>query len=200
MYLKFIIAAPAVILYLFLYWRRLKEDYPQQSIFSTAFFMLIGIVIFSIISAYFRESWWFWFAVAGALIGFLLAVLKFGLKITENLDASFLALNTLAVASYFYLGSINGNFSAYLLVLLHLVLYLLFWVFDENYKKFRWYRSGKIGFAGFMTLGIYFLSRSLIALYYPDMISFVGEIDAIVSGVLAFISFLGLYNLSRQTN
>lgn len=199
MYLKFFVAVPAVILYLFLFWRRLKEDYPQQVVFTAAFFVLFGILVFFILSIYYRPEWWFWFAAAGAIIGFLLSILRFKLKITETIDASVLGLNMLAIATYFYFGSIEGDFRPYILVIFHLFLFLVFWILDQNYKKFTWYRSGKIGFAGILTLGFYFLIRSVVALYFPDVVSFIGKDDAIISAVLAFLSFLGLFNLARQT-
>ena len=200
MLLKFFIAVPAVIMFLFLFWRQLKDDYPHQTIFTSSFYVLLGITVFYFLSINYREEWWFWFSGAGALIGFLISVLRFDLKITETLDATLLAINTLVIASYFYLGSIAGNIHLYFFALFHLALYILFWYLNENYKKFSWYRSGKIGFAGLATLGFYLIIRSLIALYFPDMISFVGREDAMISATLAFISFLGLYNLSKQTN
>lgn len=200
MFLKFVIAIPAIIMYLFLFWRQLKDDYPHQTIFTTSFYVLFGIAAFYLLSFFYREDLWFWFSGAGALIGFLISTLKYELKITETLDAAVIATNTIVIAAYFYLGSVAGDIVAYMLTIFHLSLYFLFWFLNENYKKFSWYRSGKIGFAGLVTLGFYFLVRSIVALYFPDMISFIGKEDAMISAFIAFVSFLALYNLSKQTN
>ena len=72
-----------------------------------------------------------------------------------------------------------------------------FFYLDSRYKRFVWYKSGKAGFAGVMTLGVYFLARGAIAMAFPFMISFVGKYDAILSGSFALVCFLLIYILSR---
>ena len=92
--------------------------------------------------------------------------------------------------------TVLGSFLAFIVILI--MVFMAYWL-DTHYKSFAWYKSGKIGFAGMATLGIIFLIRSLIAISGITMLSFVGKIDAILSGVLAFGCFLLLYNLGRIT-
>lgn len=187
-----------VLLFLFSFWKKLKEDYTQNQIFTTGFYILLGIGAGNIIAVNLLPAWWFWLSLTGGVIGLIIGKIKFSLRILEAIDAFVSASLFLLAGSFlasWYFGK-NNLFlvgSGICILLIGLYKYL-----NEHYKRFTWYKSGRIGFSGLAVSGAFFLIRSLIALTNPNMLSFVGSPDVFLSGILAFVSFLALFNLSRK--
>src|SRR5260221_2576623 len=84
--------------FLFLFWRRLKEDYPSDQIFSFGFivigFLLLGffsgLAIYNIPHTIFfsPHGLWFWLAFLCGSIGFIVSFLKLRLRFFETLEAA----------------------------------------------------------------------------------------------------------------
>ncbi len=197
LFLKLIFIVLASTFFLYVFWKRLKEDYMDYQIFSTGFYTLFGISLGSIVASYFAPIWWFWLSLLGGLIGIFLGILRFRLKFIEVLEAGI--LGGLIILNLFlsYSLMITRNLVLFLTFVFGLLLILLFLLLDRHYKKFTWYKSGKIGFSGFTTAGIFFLVRSIVALSLPNMLSFVGNYEVYISAIAAFGSFLTVFNLSR---
>jgi hypothetical protein len=198
MIVKILFNIVGVLLFFFLFWKKLKEDYDSESIFTYALFIAAGIGIFSFLSAKLLSHWWFWANCLGVVLGFLLGRLKFKFRFFESLEATIIGL--LPWLSFVFLQDAMSNTSlptliAFIVLMLVIVLYVFL---DTHYKKFAWYKSGKVGFSGLITLGLLFLVRATVAAGFPSMLSFLGPIDSIISGVIAFTSFLLVFNLSRQ--
>jgi len=195
---NWIIQVFGILVFLFLFWKKLKDDDIQDQIFSTGFFAVLTCILFLLLSKFFLPKWWFWFGFWGFLIGLLGGILKFKLRIYEILDAAFFSVTPAVFIIFLYDSTRQSNW--YLLehsVLLALI-FLLYLYLNRNYKKFSWYKSGRIGFAGLSATGFYFLARAVIAFWIPFMVSFVGKIEPILSGVLAFLVFLLTFNLSLK--
>ena len=75
----------------------------------------------------------------------------------------------------------------------------LFLFFNIHYRRFTWYKSGKIGFTGLTVAGLFFLTRSLVAMSDLDVLSFAKDMEVVVSGVVSFACFIAVYNLSRKS-
>ena len=188
-----------VLIFLFLFWKRLKDDYIQDQIFSTGFYAILACALFFLLSKFLLPKWWFWFGFWGFLIGIFGGVLKFKLRVYEILDATFFSVVPAIFTISLYYSTRQSDW--YLLghsVLLALV-FLLYLYLNRNYKRFSWYKSGRIGFAGLSASGFYFLTRAVIAFWFPFMVSFIGKMEPILSGVLAFLVFLLTFNLSVKT-
>ncbi|RLC32745.1 hypothetical protein DRH13_01185 [Candidatus Woesebacteria bacterium] len=198
MIVKILFNIVGILLFFFLFWKKLKEDYDSESIFTFAVFIVAGVGIFSFVSLKLLPQWWFWADCLGATLGFLLGRLKFKFRFFESLEAATIGL--LPWLSFIFLqDSISNTSLPTLLAFIVLLLVIAFYVFlDAHYKKLTWYKSGKVGFSGLTTLGILFLIRTAVAAGFPSMLSFLGPIDSIISGVIAFTSFLLVFNLSRQ--
>jgi hypothetical protein len=186
-----------VLIFLFVFWKRLREDYPISQIFTTGLYMIAGISLAVIISAKFFGSWGFWLSFIGAALGLALGVLKFKLRFFETFEAGVTAtLPWLGVV--FLSDSIEkSNISSFIGFIVIILLIVLFYFLDAHYKKFTWYKSGRVGFTGLTTLGLLLLLRAAVAPIVPDMLSFSGKYEAIISGILAFVSFLLVFNLAR---
>lgn len=200
----------ATVLFLFFYWRHLHEDYTVQKIFQSGFYQIFtgfsGIIIFYFLSKttsqtaiYKPDQLWFWGLILGIIIGFLVVKWKFKFRMNEVLEAStagFLYATICVVVL-----EIFRNFDLSLVIAGGFIIFLimLFYYLKNNYKKFGWYHSGKIGFASLVTLTVFFIVRGVVAIFLrPNMISFIGRIDGLISVAIAFVVFLQLYNLSQR--
>ena len=187
-----------VLLFFFLFWRKLKEDYDSERILTFAVFIAAGIGIASFISLSFLPQWWFWADCLGATLGFTLGRLKFKFRFFENLEAATIGLLPWLSIVFLQDAILYSSWSS-LIAFAALILIVGFYIFlDTHYKKFTWYKSGRVGFSGLTTLGVLFLIRTAVAAGFPSVLSFLGPIDSIISGVIAFTSFLLVFNLSRQ--
>lgn len=187
-----------ILIFLFIFWKRLKEDYSSEIIFKTASSILIGILILWLLSLRFYPQGFLWFAFLGGLAGLGAAVYSYRVKFYESLEA--MVVSGLPWLSFFFLkDSVTtaslASFAAFLFVLIFI---FFFYYFDINYKKFVWYKSGKIGFSGLMTLSIIFATRSAIALCGITVISFLSDIEIYLSAVALVTSISLLINLGRQ--
>ncbi len=198
MILKTIFSLLAALSFLFFFWRKLREDYTQNQVFNVGFYSLLGIFVFSIFSNYYFPVYMFWLSFLGAIVGLVVGINRFHFRLFESLEAWISGNISVLFFFYIYESVIKFDlFNAYA-ALFSAFLIFLFLFLDKHYKKFNWYKSGRVGFSGLIIMGIFFLTRSLIAIVIPNMLFFVGKIDAIISGVLAFISFLTLFNLAKR--
>lgn len=190
-----------VILTLFFFWKRLKEDYSSKEIFTCGFYIIIGVLLGSLGINYLFAGFWFWGGVLGFLTGLFLSIYRFKMKIFETLEAA-------GIGIVYWLGVIfledfikftsSSSFAALVFIISILG---LFYFLDIRYKNFTWYKSGRVGFSGLATLGILFLVRGVVASLFPFMISFSSNfkvIDTVFSGVISFSLFLAIFNLSQK--
>ena len=188
-----------IIIFLFIYWKRLKEDYSSSMVFTSGLYVILGIGIFGAIASRFLPVWWFWFDMLGVAVGLGLSILRYKLRFFETLEALTVAL----IPWFSFVFLINSIQTSSLVSLVGFIIMLLllvsFYYFDARYKRFVWYRSGRIGFSGLTILGVFFLIRSLVAVFLSDVLSFVGTLDVLSSAVLAFFAFLAVFNLARTT-
>ncbi len=199
MVLNFLIDFLASILFLFLFWTRLKEDYTQNQIFTTGFYVLLGIGSGNILAVNFFRDWWLWSGFLGGVIGLLLGIRRFRLRFFETLEA--FVISGLSLFLVVSISDCIGKYSIDSLALCFgIASFIILFVFlDKHYRKFSWYKSGRVGFSGLTVLGTFFLVRSIVAMIYPHMLSFAGDIEVVVSGVLSFLSYMAVYNLSGKT-
>lgn len=171
----------SIIFFLFIYWKRLREDYTPQIIFSSGFITLVLGILLALIGE--RISLGFWGMILGSTLGFWISRRKYHLRPTEGFEAMIISL----------LLPINFIFGNMLQNLIAFGAFLVFFVLDSRYKRFTWYKSGKVGFAGIASVSVYFLIRSIIALALYKNIA-----DVSLSAIVAFILFGSLYNLSQR--
>ena len=187
-----------VLIFLFLIWRNLKQDYLPEQIFNYSTIVLFSMILFFFLSRMFLPNWWFWISFVGFCLGILLGYLRIKYNFYEYLEAFTIASIPWLAIIFITDSVINTSWESLVLGFITLSFFGIFYFFKKRYKSFSWYRSGRIGFASITTLGMYFLIRGLIAFILPDMLSFVGKYEAMVSGSASFLFFVMLYNLSRK--
>lgn len=196
--LAVIFNAIGILVFLFIFWKRLKEDYVSNMIFTTSFYTLLGALAGHLVSFYFLPEWWFWTSLLGLSLGLVVGILRYRLRTFETIDAFVPGLFFWLSMVYLKDAILNYNLSSLFAFIALLSFMVIYFVLDNHYKRFAWYRSGRIGFSGFTLLGVFFLVRSLVAATFPNVLSFVGTPDIIISAVMAFSSFLSVFNLSRS--
>ena len=190
--ISFFLNLLGIFLFLFLFWRRLKEDYSRQIVFSSAFFILLGLFSGSVVASNLFPSWFFWLTTFGAFLGFSLGIFKYSLRFYEAFEAAFFAFLPWQV--FYYLG--RSLFLAGFLVFL----ILFFNYLNGHYKGFGWYKSGRIGLAGLLVAGLFFLVRSALAIVNPALLFLASQSEAVLSGISAFTIFLLVYNLAIESS
>ncbi len=186
-------------LFFYLFWKKLKEDYPSSSIFSICFYLLFGIGLGYLISLKFFPHWWFWSEFAGSLLGVTAGLLKYKFRPYEAIEAAILALLPWLGLVFFKDSIVRSSLSSFLAFFSVVCLLTLFAFLDSHYKYFAWYKSGKLGFSGLVTIFFFFLLRAGFAPFFPNVISFSGKWETAISGTMAFIIFLIVYNLARKS-
>jgi hypothetical protein len=200
MFSKFLVGFFGLFIFLFLFWKRLKEDYASSIIFTSAFYMILGVFAGSIISDRFFPAWWFWADFLGIILFLFLGIFRFKLRVFETLEAA--VISFLPWLSFVFLeDSIKKTSTQSLFGFLGILFLIsIFFLLDKSYKRFTWYKSGRVGFSGMTTLGTFFLTRALVASFVPNMLSLVGKFESILSAMLAFFAYLMVFNLARETS
>lgn len=198
MFLTILINLISVFIFLYILWNKLKEEYSASLIFSAGFTITIAVILGNIIAFRFFPQYWFWASFLGVFLGTIISVYRYRFSFFEFVDSVVISIHPWLGLIFLDKFASSLNVKVLLLVFQTIITAVLYMIFNKKYKSYTWYRSGRIGFAGFSVLGIYFILRSIIALTLEDMVSFIGLSDAIISGVVSFMSFLMLLNLSRS--
>lgn len=200
----------SIFCFLFLFWRRTKEDYPSNDIFEVATSMLIlsGVVSSLTIYAIYKipsfplqisaSSILFWvFFIVSVLVVWFFSKKK-QMSFIELLDSSIFSY----LLSFFVIVSSHALYTKNprSLILSGVIgfVFILYIFLDERYKSFSWYKSGKVGFAGLFSAGVFFVSRAILALSFKSMTTILGPIDVLLSSLVAFAFFLMLYNIATK--
>jgi len=87
------VALIGITIFLFIFWKRLREDYASGLIFETAFYILIGIGLVQLASfKTFRRLVFLEQVSIGAAAGLYLGILRFKLRFYESLEALIISL------------------------------------------------------------------------------------------------------------
>lgn len=190
-------------LFLFIYWKRLREDYSSELIFSSAISFILAILAGLLLSLFLSgaisqssvfipSGLWFWGCFLGFVFGYLVSVKKFKLRSVETFEGG-----AIAAAPWLLLAYLIAQ--AFLFFAVVLFLLLVFYVLEKKYKSFQWYKSGRKGFSGFATLAAYFVVRGVASILAPNTFSLIGKVDLLPSAISAFLLLFSLYNLSEES-
>jgi len=193
-----LVAIAGILIFLFVFWKRLKEDYSSDIIFKTATSILAGTFLAWALSLRVYSSAFLWFAFIGAIGGLTFASYNFRVRFYETLEA--FSVSILPWVSFVFLKNsvTNSSLVSFIAFLVTLVFIFVFYYLDIHYKNFTWYKSGKIGFSGLATLGLIFATRFALATTGITMISFLSRYEAILSGIAAVVCAGLVFNLGRQ--
>ena len=184
--------------YFFLFWKALREDLHEKSLFQSSLFVYISILLLSVVgvlvSSFIPQSVIFnpgsvWFF--GGVIAFFgsIALLVKGVNVAAGILTDALLPGVLMM-----LGVVSTrDLKSFVVVLATLGIYL---VFKKFYKRIRWYKSGRPGFAAFAAICCLFILRIVFALNSSPVLFSIGRVDILLSAVIVFLSAFAIYNQS----
>lgn len=195
--------------HLFVYWRRLREDYISKTIFKSGLVVLSFTYAMSFLTlklsthlqankVYDPAGFWFWTALVAYLIGLVYTSKKFRIKLNENFDAFTAGLIVNLLVIYIFQLVINQNFASMAMTLFFLVALILFNFLDTRYHKVGWYKSGKIGFSSLLIFALIFFVRALDSMFVTGIITMSGRVDFVLSLLTSFLGAFSLYNLGEK--
>jgi hypothetical protein len=208
-FLLLLFSTIGIISFLFIFWRKLKEDYLQVQIFSSGLLVVFFSTTGALISLFLIEprlpglliftphGLWFWTSFIAYILSLFYISKKYKMKIIETFNASFVGMLIWLALVYLSQFISKGDVKILALFALTLTIILIFKILDSRYRYFSWYKSGKVGFASLAVAGLFFLARAAVAIFFPSMLSLVGRVDVIISAVFAFLFFFSVYNLSE---
>jgi hypothetical protein len=159
--------------------------------------MLIGFLAFYFLAFSLLFKYWFWLGFVGIGVGLAIGIKRFHLKAYEAMEA--VVCGILIWLALVFLNDSVANSSIFSFAGFAAVIAIvgIYYFLDGHYHNFAWYKSGKIGFAGLTSAGIFFLARAVVAGLFPFVLSFSGKYELYLSAIASFIFFLLTYNLAR---
>ncbi|MDO8452207.1 MAG: hypothetical protein Q7S79_00485 [bacterium] len=181
----------------FVLWKKLKEDYTTDLIFSFTILILVFSTIGTVVGQYFLKGYSFWLVVSLETLVVAWFIKSNYFRLYELLDALVLSLLALFLGSNITelllqvirdqgFGIPDIYFTAQIFV--SLITIILYKTYLKRYRSFSWYPSGKIGFIGLSLAASYFLLRGLVAIGTISVVPFF-ELARILDTVLSFLLF-----------
>jgi hypothetical protein len=189
------------IIYLFLFWRKLREDYYQEALFSLSLVQVLVLTGLYWLIQYRLVLNFYYLEVVFVVIAYLLVSLWFKrgeVNKIEIIEGSLIAYwwvnlfwcTLLLFKDWSHWQSLGLEV---FVTVLSLVVYL---IVNNNYKKFGWYRSGRVGIAGLTALGAALLLKGSVVFVFPTVFHF--PIAPLIFGAFAFLDFMLVYMLANQ--
>lgn len=193
-----LMAFAGILIFLFIFWKRLKEDYSSEIIFKSATSVLLGLLVGWVFSLKLYPQGFLWLEFLGVIAGLIFASYSYHVRFYETFEAFIISI--LPWVSFLFLkdsvmSSSSISFIAFLVVLIFI---FIFYYLDIHYKSYTWYKSGKIGFSGLAIISLIFIVRSALALSRITVISFLSGYEGYLSLAAALVSIGLLFNLGRQ--
>lgn len=189
--LSIILWAIGVFLFSFTLWKALKEDYTRDTIYTFTLLILVFSALGGILGNKIAPEFTLWFVILTNVLLGSLVIKRLEIHFFELIDALvpaslyFLVFGHLGV---FLLNLENRTYLGLLPMLIALASLFVFKFLVGRYRRFSWYPSGKVGFAGLATVGVYLLLHSVIK---PTLTGLSNQ-DIIVNAIIGVACALGL--------
>jgi len=195
-----LISLPLFLTALFILWKKLRDDYIGSQIFGLGFgiyfFLIAGLLLFH----YFKILYFEWIVIAAPLGVVFYYVYRVKMRLNELVNALAPSLYMGSIYYYLMIVILKNNYFSLFGIVLSVLFIIIYFLLEKNYKKFQWYKSGKVGFSGLFVAGAYFFVNSALAVLVPDMVFFSGKINAIISLLLGLTAVLALVRLSKKVS
>ena len=189
------------LLYLFNYWRRLREDYSGNQIFGSAMIVFALLAVSLLVSGFINSEYWFLLFFLSTAVGIVIGAKRFKLKLFEVFDATISSWLIMGFCLVLSMNLFVFPKIEYLITQAGLIFLSAIFVFiDKRYANMSWYKSGKVGLSGLFTLAVFFLLKCILAAVFNDVVLFGQVRDIVFSGSTAFLLFLTIFIRARNLN
>ena len=191
-------SVPFFLIGLFIFWKKLREDYVTSQIFGFGFLVyfafILAVALVGMVSFEFRKWLLLIFPVtAGVVYG-----VKYKMRFNEIFNSASTWVYLASIYYYLLMLFKHNNFFNLISVTISILAIGLFYFLETKYKNIVWYKSGKIGFSGSIILVLFFLVNFIGGITNSNLVFFSGRINAIISlGVVLAIGTY-LFRLSRK--
>jgi len=197
-----------IIVFLYLTWRNLKDDYQEDKLITYSWLALIGFMVFGRIG-FGLIHWGTWGNLAdwvsvwnkpgisyiSAYLGLMLVTFWYGrlqdwkfLSFMENNINSFLVFLSFLMVDEFLRAKMDLKPLVYLVILI--VIGFVAGMVKKRYRSFVWYKSGKKGFTFLFGNFLTFLMLSISFLVMGEKIT-----NLVLALIISLISIVGLFIL-----
>lgn len=168
--IQIIVGVVGCLIYLYLFWRMMKENYKEEDMIAFGWVTLIVYLVGSRIAfTYSEPKLWleFWKMSQSNVLGGYLLWLLIAWLVTKDRGWKFFAfaedslINLAFINFIFWL--ISGQWK---MLLLLLVVFAIGYVFKDRYRSLWWYKSGKKGFLFLLVNLVFFLMYSILVNNY----------------------------------
>ena len=201
-----------LVIFMYLLWRDLRDDYGDQKVINYAWVALFGFLLGGRITygltnwGVWNDNWLSWFSVwnkpgTNYLGSYLGLVLTSWLVSIKN-QWKFLSLMDDIIKPTLFFSSllmvdewIRSNFYLKTMIYLSLLvldIVLVNWL-KKRYRSFIWYKSGKKGFVLLFNNFLFFLAVVIILILFKD-----NWISVVLALIISLISGAGLYILKKE--
>jgi len=203
-----------IILFVYLTWRNLKDNYDEDKIvnyswISLLVFFVIGRITYGLVNfGVWNDSWRSWFAVWDKpgmyYVGGFLALILINFVFSKINNWKFIPfcednLSNTLVFLFFLLGdefvrtSFDLKTGAYLFLIF--LMMILLKLAKKKYRSLVWYKSGKKGFAFLITVFLSFLLLGFLGVLFQSSLVF-----SILYWIISLLSLVGLCILGEVFN
>ena len=208
--LDYVLKFLAITAFSFVLWKKLKEDYTTDLIFSFTILILAFTTLGVAVAQNFLPGYSFWLVTLLDTLVVSWFVKSNYFKLYELLDALVLSLLTLFLGTNITelllqiirdrgIGVSDIYFTAQIFAALLTI--ILYKIYLKRYRSFSWYPSGKIGFIGLSLAASYFLLRGLVAIGTSSVVPFFEPariLDTTLSFLLVFVFSGWIYTRSGK--
>jgi hypothetical protein len=168
--LQVIIGVVGCLVYLYLSWRTMRENYREEDMIAFGWVSLLVYLIGSRIAFVWSEpKLWleFWIMNQGFVLGGYLLWLGLAWLVTSDRGWKFFAfgedslINLAWINLVFFVVSMQWK-----MIILLLIVCVVGWVFKGRYRSLWWYKSGKKGFLFLLVNMVFFVGFSVITANY----------------------------------
>ncbi|MFA6185292.1 MAG: hypothetical protein WCT51_00230 [Candidatus Shapirobacteria bacterium] len=209
-----IIRTFGIILFAYLTWRNLRENYEEDKIVTYSWIALLsffvgGRIIYGLVNfGVWNDNWMSWFSVwnkpgmdyVGGFLTLIATSVIFSkmnnwkiIPFCEDGLINNLVLLVFLVADEFLRTKFDLKIGAYLLLLILMVFFVK--LTKKKYRSFVWYKSGKKGFAFLSTISLSFLLLGFLGVFFKFNIFY-----SILYWVISLISLVELCILGEVFN
>lgn len=209
-----ILRVVAILVFVYLTWRNLKDNYQEDvlvsySWLSLIFFFIIARIAFGLINfGVWNDSWISWLAVwnkpgmdyISGFLGLILFSIIFSklnnLKVwpfTEDIIVNTLIFLSILILDEFFRNKFSLETGIFFILLVVMTFFAKF--IKSKYRSLIWYKSGKKGFGFFATGILGFLLLAILGILFKFSLWVI-----IFELILSLVSFLGLLILGEIIN
>lgn len=204
-------------------WKKLREDWANNEIFKFTLVIFMGFLLGWWAASLWFPSFSFWITILAPFLAGTYVHKKLGFRFFEVIDALvpawfsflFFSYSGVLIAHWIRFASIVAHVATvFVIAQLFAVIgsIVLYKYLLKRYRRFSWYPSGKVGFAGLASLAFYFLLRTIISIVahfaaptnivsLPYFSLSVEIFNAIMGlGLMAFTVFVLYSRSGRKTN